>query len=318
VVAFLFLCFGCAGNVARYRTVPVNEVSAQQVLNPIPFFPQNDYQCGPATLAMTLDWSGLDVTPEVLMSSVYTPSKKGSIQPAMIGAARRFGRIAYVIDSPEELMQEIAFGHPVIVLQNLGLSWYPVWHYAVAVGYDLAAGVVVLHSGETFQKRLSLKVFNRTWSRSGYWGMMTLSPKQIPATATERTYVQAVSGLETARQWRAAIEGYRTALDRWPESLGASMGLGNVYYATGDLTAAERAFRDAILRVPESGAAFNNLAQVLWEQGKGAEALSAARTAVRLGGAMGHTYRKTLQDIQADLNRRSQHETNRQYNAPAK
>jgi len=267
---------------------------------------------------MTLAWSGLNVTPEALTPSVYTPSEKGSIQPAMIGAARRFGRIAYVIDSPEELMQEIAHGHPVIVLQNLGLSWYPVWHYAVAVGYDLAAGHVVLHSGETCQKRLSLKVFNRTWSRSGYWGMMTLSPQQIPATASERTYVQAISGLETARQWQAAIEGYRTALDRWPESLGASMGLGNVFYATGDLSAAEGAFRDAIRRVPESGAAFNNLAQVLWEQGKGPEALKAARTAVSLGGVMVHVYQKTLQDIQADFNRRSQHETMRQNHVPSK
>ena len=26
----------------------------------------------------------------------------------------------------------------LLVLQNLGLSWLPRWHYAVVVGYDLA------------------------------------------------------------------------------------------------------------------------------------------------------------------------------------
>ncbi len=67
----------------------------------------------------------------------------------MIGAARRHGRVAYVISSPEELLVEVAAGNPVIVLQNLGLSWVPVWHYAVVIGYDGDADMVTLHSGET-------------------------------------------------------------------------------------------------------------------------------------------------------------------------
>jgi hypothetical protein len=54
----------------------------------------------------------------------------------MIGAARRHGRLAYLITGPDSMFEEVAAGHPVIVLQNLGLSWYPVWHYAVVVGYD--------------------------------------------------------------------------------------------------------------------------------------------------------------------------------------
>ena len=216
----LFFC-GCAGRPDRYRTAPLKGAPAQQVLDPVPFFPQDDYQCGPAALAMTLAWSGIDITPDQLEPSVYTPSRKGSIQPAMIGAARRHGRIAYVISSPEELILEIAAGHPVIVLQNLGLSWYPVWHYAVVIGYDFGTGCMLLHSGREPRKQLSLKVFNRTWARSDFWGLMTLMPKQIPASATENSFVAAVLGLEKTRQWRAAIEGYQAALERWPGSLAA-------------------------------------------------------------------------------------------------
>jgi hypothetical protein len=281
--------------------MPDHGLPAQQVLPDVPFYPQDAYQCGPAALAMTLAWSGIYITPDKLTPEVYTPSQKGSTQPAMIGAARRHGRIAYIISSPEELIREIAFGHPVIVLQNLGLSWYPVWHYAVVIGYDLETGSMLLHSGEEPSKQVSLKVFNHTWSRSDFWGLMTLSPKQIPASATESTYVEAVSGLEKAQQWQAAREAYHTALERWPASLSAGVGLGNVCYAMGDLPSAERAFREATRYSPESGAAFNNLAQVLWEQGKLSEALEAARTAVSLGGTMMHVYQKTLNDIEADF-----------------
>jgi tetratricopeptide (TPR) repeat protein len=117
--------------------------------------------------------------------------------------------------------------------------------------------------------------------------------------ATKHNYISAVLGLEMARQWRAAIEGYNTALARWPDSLSARMGLGNSYYALGNLESAEAAFREATLRFPYDGMAFNNLAQVLWDQGKQQDALEAAYRAVDLGGPLVEEYRRTLKEIQA-------------------
>ena len=93
---------------------------------------------------MALAWSGLRIDPDDLAPQVYTPSLKGSLQPAMITAARRHSRVAYPISGANALLQEIAAGHPVIVLQNLGLSWIPVWHYAVVIGYDLNQEVIIL------------------------------------------------------------------------------------------------------------------------------------------------------------------------------
>lgn len=299
LVLLLFVICGCAGHAVRYRGAPERGVPARQVLNNVPFFPQDAYQCGPAALAMTLAWSGLDITPDMLTPAVFTPSRKGSIQPAMIGASRRQGRVAFVISSPEELVQEVAHGHPVIVLQNLGLSWAPLWHYAVVIGYDQEAGFLVLHSGEESAKKMPLRVFHHTWARSDFWGMLTLAPTRLPATATEAAYVAAVVGLEKARQWGAAATAYRTALEQWPKSLTAGIGLGNVLYTLGDLPGAETAFREVSRHSPGNGAAFNNLAQVLWEQGKVPEALAAARKAVSLGGPMAHVYQQTLHEIEA-------------------
>jgi tetratricopeptide (TPR) repeat protein len=196
------------------------------------------------------------------------------------------------------MLTEVASGHPVIILQNLGLSWYPVWHYAVVVGYDLHQGTVILHSGLKSRKCLSLGVFDRTWARGDYWGLLVLPPSRLPATATRHEYISAVLGLEKARQWLAAIAGYSTALGRWPNSLSARMGLGNSYYAQGDLESAEAAFREATRGFPTEGSAFNNLAQVLWERGNQHEAMEAARRAVYLDGPLVEVYRRTLEEIQ--------------------
>ena len=105
-------------------------VPNQFEINDVPFFPQTAYQCGPAALSMALVWSGTQVKPETVAPEVFTPSLKGSLQSALIGAVRRHGRVAYPIATIDALVKELASGHPVIILQNLGLSWFPIWHYS--------------------------------------------------------------------------------------------------------------------------------------------------------------------------------------------
>jgi len=295
----LVLLFGCAVfQRAPMPPLPEN-VPTSFELDAVPFYPQEAYQCGPATLAMALTWSGLPITPEALKDQVYTPARRGSLQMAMVGATRRHGKIGYEFNDPDDLFPEIAAGYPVIVLQNLGLSWLPVWHYAVVIGYDWAAEDVILRSGTTQRKVMSYDLFKKTWARGKYWGLIVLEPNQIPVGAKENNYLTAVLGLEKARQFQAAVTGYQTALKRWPASLNAQMGLGNSYYAMGDLKGAESAFREATEHHPQSAPAYNNLAYVLFKQGRRQEALVAAKKAVELGGSMKEESEKTLQEIQS-------------------
>ena len=270
-------------------------------LDTVPFYPQDAYQCGPATLAMALTWSGLAVTPDELKDQVYTPARKGSLQLAMIGATRRHGKIAYKFNDPAALFPEIAAGHPVIILQNLGLSWLPVWHYAVVIGYDVPQQDVILRSGTTKRKVMSYYLFEKTWARSNYWGLMVLEPNQVPVSAKENDFLEAVVVLEKVHQYQAALTGYQAALIRWPNSLNSLMGLGNSYYYLGDLKGAENAFRDATEHHPQSAPAYNNLAQVLLEQGLKLEALAEAQKAVALGGALKSESEKTLQEIRSRM-----------------
>ena len=298
LIAILLLS-GCAGLRRGDWPQRLEGIPPQMEIASVPFFAQEEYQCGPAALAMALNWSGLEVSPEELKEKVYTASLQGSLQPAMIAGARRYGRLAYVISGTESLIRELAAGHPVIVLQNLGLSWMPVWHYAVVIGYDLPADELILHSGRNAGDRVAMRVFQNTWGRAQDWGLLILNPDELPATAAEEKFVEAVLGIEKAKQAAAAVQGYRSALNRWPRNLAAMMGLGNSYFAMGDLSNSETAFRHATEAYPGEGAAFNNLAHVLLEQGRREEALAAARQAVFLGGPHQEVFQKTLEEIRA-------------------
>lgn len=289
---------GCAGLNQSAIFEKAGNVPSRVEIETIPFYSQKAYQCGPAALAMVLNRSGLRVSPEDLTAEVFTPERKGSLQSAMVGAVRRNGRIAYVFTGLSDLFAEVAAGNPVIILQNLGLSWYPVWHYAVVVGYDLSEKYVILRSGNIRRKLMSFQVFEKTWARGNDWGLLILQSDQLPATAKEDLFLKALLGLEEARQFRAAIDGYHTALTKWPKNLTALIGIGNCCYALGDLENAEKALREAVRLHPTSGPAFNNLAQIFFEQGRKQEALAAAKKAVSLGGPMSSVYQKTLEEIE--------------------
>src|SRR5687768_9811785 len=163
-------------------------------LKEVPFFPQTEYQCGPAALATVLVHANVKVTPDELVPQVYLPARKGSLQVEMLAAARRHGLVAYQLAPRfEDLLREIAAGTPVIVLQNLALG--EGWHYAVAVGYDYPEGKLVLRSGETERQVLSFLAHETFWKRSDYWAMVAVPPSRVPATADEARWLAAIAAL---------------------------------------------------------------------------------------------------------------------------
>jgi Peptidase_C39 like family/Tetratricopeptide repeat len=263
----------------------------------VPFHPQQEQYCGPAALATVLGWSGLPARQDAIAAAVYTPGREGTLGHDLVGAAGRHGRLAVPVADLPSLLREVAAGRPVLVLQNLGLGWYPQWHYAVVVGYDLAAGELALRSGEERRRVVALDTFARTWARADRWAIVVLPPDALPASAAEETVVRAAAGLERAGRAGEAALAYDTILRRWPGSLGALIGRGNARYATGDLDGAEAAYRSALVRHPGAAVVWNNLADVLAARGERDAALIAARRAVDLGGPHAATYRRTLDQI---------------------
>jgi len=285
--AFLLLAAlsGCASLVPQtmgLRDTWPPGVALRTEIGQVPFFPQVEYQCGPAALAMTLAHAGAQVTPEELVKLVYVPARQGSLQIEMLAAPRRYGRVSYQLAPRfDDLLREVAAGNPVIVLQDDGAGPIANWHYAVVVGFDYPAGELYLRSGETKRLAIPFTVFEYTWKKSNYWAMLAMSPGRIPPTATESGYLAAISAMERAGEVQAAISAYSAFLERWPDNVAASIGLANRHYALGALKEAEFALRRAAARHPDSVVVLNNLAQTLSDLGRNDEALVLIERALR-------------------------------------
>lgn len=282
LVAGALLGGGCAHRTVVQAPTAV-DAPARVELTATPFFPQTRYQCGPAALATVLAAQGRDADPEALVAQVYLPARRGSLQAEIVAAARSEGLLAVPIaPSLDALLAEIAAGRPVLVLQNLGLDWLPRWHYAVAIGYDLAAQQLILRSGTEPRRLTRLDVFKRTWDRSGRWGIVVVPPGEVPASATPATYLEAVSAMEALGHADAARTGYRAASGQWPDHAVAWLGLGNAEYALAQYDEAEVAYRRALAIAPTEFPAWNNLAYALAARRCTQLARESAQCAVRL------------------------------------
>jgi tetratricopeptide (TPR) repeat protein len=268
------------------------------LLAEVPFFAQQDFQCGPAALAMVLAFSGASVTADALVPQVYLPAREGSLQAEMLATARRHGRLAVTLPPRlESILDEVAGGQPVIVLQNLALAALPRWHYAVVVGFDRQREHIVLHSGTTERLQMPLAVFERTWARAGHWAMVAAAPDALPRAADPATLLAAAAALERVDAG-AAERAYAALTRRDPALHGAWFGLGNARHATGDLEGARLAFVRATEVDTDAADAWNNLAWTESELGRAEAARAAALRAISLGGPRAVRYRETLAAIE--------------------
>lgn len=267
VLGMLITVGGCATEI-RAMLSDLDEQQGNVELINTPFHPQVTDQCGPSALAAVLNASGVAVSTEALKSRIYIPGRQGSLQIELLAASRGYGRIPYVIKSdPLALLDEVRAGRPVLVLQNLGRKFAPKWHYSVVVGYLADEKQFVLRSGDQKRQITSASSFIRTWKRAGYWGLLVLEPGEMPASSDADHYVRAVAAIEEIGDIDSAIVGYDAAIVRWPKHALAQLGLGNSFYAQGNLIAAENAYNKVLSIEPDHLIALNNLAQVQMERG---------------------------------------------------
>jgi len=225
----------------------------------VPFIPQSANYCGPATLTMALNWAGENITLEELAPQVYTPGMKGTLPIDMLSAARRQGVMAIPMSGLNDLFLEINAGNPVIVFENLALSWLPQWHYALVFGYDVSSEKVTMHSGPEAFKQWDLRKFERSWKLGEYWGLVILKKGQLSASADEMSHVKAAAALEKLGKFTEAESAYRTILNRWPQSLISKLGRANIAYSQKDFRSAVGFLKQASREHPGSQMVAHNL-----------------------------------------------------------
>jgi predicted double-glycine peptidase len=162
ILAVIVLLFSCA------TTNNIPKSTQTHIIENVPFYPQETYQCGPASLAGVLNYWGVNVTPDDIAEEIYSKSAKGTLNIDLIFYAQRRGlnAIQYKGDI-EDLKKNIDSNYPVIVLVDYGFSIYQANHFMVVIGYN-EDGVIV-NSGKDERKFIPYEEFIKIWGRTGFW-----------------------------------------------------------------------------------------------------------------------------------------------------
>lgn len=266
-----------------------------------PFFPQKKFQCGPAALATLLQVSDVPVVPAELEKQVYLPKRKGSLQAELLAAVRRYDRLPYVLhDTFTALAAELAAGNPVLVLQNLGFSFSPRFHYAVVVG--LTDREVILRSGEKRRLQMQHRAFLRSWQGGNYWAMVVLQPGQFPAGYNKESYLKASIALETAGRLQAAEKSYQALCTRHPDDCAEALfGQANISLKSGKQKEAIAQYRKLLALAPGHAGAANNLAEALAQLGCHAEGYAVISTFLQKNDSINPALYELLVTTQKEL-----------------
>ena len=167
---------GCAGSLPAGFSPPVG---AARLAN-VPFFPQLDYQCGPASLAGVLNYYGKRITPEEVAQAIFRKNIRGTVTIDMVLYARDQGLSArWFSGSVCEIVEAIDSGSPLVVMVDYGFSVVSHNHYMVVVGYDPRG--IVANSGTSRETHISWSDFLPTWERAKRW-TLRIEPKESTKT----------------------------------------------------------------------------------------------------------------------------------------
>jgi len=252
------LAAGCAAQPDRQAEESSRPPEA--LASGVPFHPQAGFRCGPAAMASMLGWSGIAVAPEALEGRFYgdSPDPRTRLEET----AATYGRLAYPVAGTEQMLTELAAGHPVLILENLGVASQPLWNCTVAVGYQDGGAIVLVNSGAQSARPKPRRLLERLWAETDDWGLVVLRPGEMPATASEAGMVAASRGLAQAgRTWEAVL-AFDAVLSQWPNDADALMGLGAGLYLLGDARGAADAYRSAATAAKDPAPALDALAHV--------------------------------------------------------
>lgn len=252
-------------------------------LESVPFYPQDQYQCGPAALATVMQYRNIDVLPDDLVGKIYIPEKQGSLQIEIVAATREKGLMPYVVEPKlTAILAQIEAGHPVLVMQNLAYQWMPYWHYAVVVGFDVAKNELIMRSGETKRWQTTFAAFERTWARADYWGLVIVPPDTLPADASLARWMQTAYDLQQTGQTDPAETAYETAIKHWPDAAEPGVALANLFYEQQAFAKADAVYADLLTANPQTAVFWNNRAYTLQELQCDVSAQQAAQCALQL------------------------------------
>ena len=146
----------------------------------VPFYPQTQYQCGPASLATVLNYWGRHVTPEQIAQEIYRPGMKGTLSLDLWQYAKAQDFQASVRQGSWEFLEtQVSRERPIIAFLNLGFRQVPLGHFLVVVGVDPEDKSVIAYSGVEKNQRIPFDRFKKAWEKTNYWSLL-IEPQPGP------------------------------------------------------------------------------------------------------------------------------------------
>jgi predicted double-glycine peptidase len=165
LLLFLSWLVSCVG-----ISPPENRQVSHMIRN-VPFYPQEKYQCGPASLAGVLNHWKINVSPEEIASEIYSKSARGTLNIDMALYVEKIGlKVRQYGGSFEDIRDKIDSGYPLIVLVDEGFLIYQKNHFMVVIGYG-GEGIIV-NSGREQGKFIPVRKFFRPWERTKFWTLV--------------------------------------------------------------------------------------------------------------------------------------------------
>lgn len=237
LIAGFLLLAGCQGTPQTDQLANVTPIglAREHRIENVPFIAQQQYYCGPTTLAEVFGFYGTPVSADEIAPKIFIPEKEGSLQLEMVTATRQYQYLPYQTQgSLTLLMQLVSDDIPVIVFQNLSISWLPQWHYAIVTGFDLPNQTLTLHTGVTKDHEMSFSLFEKTWGRGNYWLLAPVPPQVTSEHMVPFTYVSAAYDMlkvakNNSEQQEQALQFLQSATNQWPSEWLAYFLLGNFY-----------------------------------------------------------------------------------------
>lgn len=132
----------------------------------VPFYRQERYQCGPATLASVLAYYRNPVDTDRIIRETYNETLKGSLMPDLENYA---GTLGFKTESGQGTLQKIKDSvlarKPVIVLIDNGVWLAARPHYIVVFGFNEEG--FIAHDGNHPSVLFRYMKFENAWKKMG-------------------------------------------------------------------------------------------------------------------------------------------------------
>jgi len=139
-----------------------------RIIPEVPFYAQEAYQCGPASLAGVMNYWKTGVTPDEIAGDIYSKSARGTLNIDMALYPQKKGFIAEQYSgNMNDLKKNIDSGYPLVVMVDYGYWMVQANHFMVVIGYN-DDGIIV-NSGKDERKFVSEEDFIKTWEKTKFW-----------------------------------------------------------------------------------------------------------------------------------------------------